>query len=305
MLEPLGIRLLVPDTAEEAAGRAPGRRRRVHVEHAHRRRHRAPRHNCAGIVCYSVGHGLRRRQGRGDGARHPGLELPDLEQRGGLRPRDAADPRRPAPAAAARPRRPARATGTSTRGRARRRSTGFGPGRSGSSGSGGSAISWPRSCTASGRRSSPMTRTSRARRDPEVELVSLDELCARSDIIVSCALADRHVARAHQRRDAGEDEARRDHRQRVARRDRRRAGAPRRPRLGARRLRRARRALAGTARPGRTTCSPRMHDVMLTQHIAAARPSRSPGSTSRPRSRSSSSCARPAGCRRHCPRSRP
>ena len=57
--------------------------------------------NAVGDPLLQRRHGLRRCEGRrGEG--HPGLELPDLEQRGGLGPRGAPGPRRPAPAGAVR-----------------------------------------------------------------------------------------------------------------------------------------------------------------------------------------------------------
>ena len=62
-------------------------------------------------------------------------------------------------------------------------------------------------------------------RFPEVELVSLDELCARADIIVSSAALTETSRGDHRCGDAREDEAGRADRQRLPWRDRRGAGA--------------------------------------------------------------------------------
>ena len=89
--------------------------------------------------------------------------------------------------------------------------------------------------------------------DPEVELVSLDELCAAGGHRRVLRRPDRLVARPDRRRDDRQDEARRHRRERVARRRRRRGRAGRRARVGSRRLRRPRRpqprAAAARQRP--------------------------------------------------------
>ena len=102
ILEPHGIRLLVPDDAA-AGGRQPCPTRTSSSPRARLtcRRHRPARRASASGSSATAWDGLRRRRRR-EGARHPDLELPDLEQRGGLGPRDAADPGRPAPSAAVR-----------------------------------------------------------------------------------------------------------------------------------------------------------------------------------------------------------
>ena len=135
-------------------------------------------------------------------------------------------------------------------------------------------------------------------RDPEVELVSLDELAARSDIVVSCAALTDTSRGIIGARFPVEDEAGRPDRQRLARRDRRRGRTPRRPRIAAMSPMRAstcgrpsRPTRPRTGSPaGRTSSSP------STSRRARWSPSR--GSMSRPRSRSSRCCAKRAGCRR-------
>ncbi len=101
ILEPLGIRLLVPD--DDAAAQAALPEADVVFTSSKLEADDIARlgSNCVGILCYSVGMDYRRRR-RSQGPRHPGLELPDLEQRGGLGPRDAAHPRHAASSAAVR-----------------------------------------------------------------------------------------------------------------------------------------------------------------------------------------------------------
>ena len=166
ILEPLGIRLVVPDTAERGGDGPARRRRRLHVEHA-----RPPTTStgsaatasgsCATASGWTTSTPPRRRRA----ASRSGTARPRTTRRS----RDhamlliLAAQRRLLPL---RTGRGGRATGTSTSGRSWARSTGCGRGRSGSSASAGSAIWSPRSSTASGRRSSPTTRTSRAPATP-------------------------------------------------------------------------------------------------------------------------------------------
>ena len=108
---------------------------------------------------------------------------------------------------------------------------------------------------------------------------------------------DRHVARDHRCRLPVQDQARRADRQRVARRDRRRGRAGGRPGPRSRRLRGARRPVAGAAGSVRRTGSPAATTSSSPSTSPRARSSRSRDSTSRQPSRSSSCSAKPAGCR--------
>ena len=83
ILEPHGIRLVVPDTAEQAAEALPEADVVFTSSRADRRRHRPARQRVRRDPLLQRRDGLRGRR-RGEGARHPDLELPDLEQRGGL-----------------------------------------------------------------------------------------------------------------------------------------------------------------------------------------------------------------------------
>ena len=218
MLEPLGIRLVIPkDRAEaEAAMRTADV---VFTSSALTADDIATFDNAVGILCYSVG--MDYVDAKAAAAKGiPIWNCPTSNNEEVSDHAGAPGPRRPAPPGAVRDGRRAGRLGDlqvavyqetppdpvadhrDHRARADR------------------APDRPEAAWASSRRSSPTTRTSRRAAIPEVELVSLDELCARADIIVSSRGADRDVARDHQRGDAGQDEAGRAHRQRLARRHR-------------------------------------------------------------------------------------
>ena len=130
--------------------------------------------------------------------------------------------------------------------------------------------------------------------DPEVELVSLDELCDRADIVVSCAALTDTSRGLIDARDDREDAARRHRGQRVPRRRRRRGCPRRRARVGARGLRGPRRPQPRAAGPRERPDHAPAERAAHAAHRGELAWNRSPVCTSRRRTRSSP-CSGQAG----------
>ena len=166
ILEPLGIRLVVPDD-RRTGGRGSLPEADVVFTSSRLTADDIDRlgSQCAGILCYSVGMDYV----DAAAAKARGIPIWNCPTSNNEEVCDhamlliLAAQRRLAAARAGRAR---TATGTCTSGRSWASSTGCSRGRSGSSGSAGSATWSPRSSTASGRRSSPTTRTSRGPATP-------------------------------------------------------------------------------------------------------------------------------------------